>query len=133
VPAESVECLRVEVALLERLRVVHIGAQRLEHVASGVLAVEAVVHEEQVGRRAAGQRAGEASDKIVSIARLHQLDVDLRLFLLERIDQGSIGVDLGRVAEDEKANRAGRPLVGPSAGDDECAEEGTEKAGAEPG
>ena len=49
------------------------------------------------------KRAGEASDEIFSVARLHQLDVDVRLFLLERLDQGSIGVDLGRVTEDEES------------------------------
>ena len=86
VPAEGVNGLLEEVVERERVRVLDVGLERLEHVARRELAVEAVVHEEEVGRRAAGERGREAGDQILAVARLDELDVDVRLLLGERAD-----------------------------------------------
>ena len=116
VPAERVDGLRVEVVERELVRVLDVLLERLEHAAGGELAVEAVVHQEQVWRRAAGERRREARDQIVTVARLDELDVDVRLFFGERADQRAVRLDLRRVAEDEKAHRAGGVVVAPAPG-----------------
>ncbi len=69
----------IEVVELELVRVLDVGLERLEHVARRELAVEAVVHEEEVGRRPAGERGRESGDQVVAVARLDELHVDVRL------------------------------------------------------
>jgi hypothetical protein len=85
------------------------------------------------GRRAAGERGRQTRQEVVAVARLDQLDVDLGLFLLERLDQRAVGVDLRRIAEDEEADppRGRRFLVvATAAGDGDAAQEGdAEKRG----
>ena len=101
----------IEVVERERVRALDVGLERLEHVAGRELAVEAVVHQEEVGRRAARERGREPGDEVVAVARLDELHVDLGLFLGERPDHRPVRVDLGRVAEDEQPDRAGGALV----------------------
>ena len=66
------------------------GLERLEHATSGELAVEPVVHQEQVWRRPAGDRGRETCDQVVAVARLDELDVDVRVLFLEGPDHRAV-------------------------------------------
>ena len=64
------------------------------------LTVVPVVHEEQVGGFAPGDRRGKASDQLIPFCEGEKLRVDLVLRRVERVDDGAIGLDLLRIAGD---------------------------------
>ena len=77
--AERVERLRVEVVLLEGIRLGQSLLDRLELALGGELAVEAVIEEEEVRRPAARDRGREPGEQVVAVAGLDELDVDVGL------------------------------------------------------
>ena len=101
VEGEGLERLGIEVVALDRVAVVEAGGDRIEHLARCVAAVVAVVDEEGVGRRAAGERCGELLQVVAAVGDLDELDLAARLGL---VGAGEVAVDL---AAPRRHRRAG--------------------------
>jgi len=81
------------------------SASALEGASRGELAVEAVVHQEEVGWSAAGERGREPCQEILtSLASISWTSI---CGSARSNDWISVCLDLGRIAEDEEAERAG--------------------------
>ena len=100
-PAERVQRDGVEVLRLERVRFVEPLCDRLDGAPGRELRVVPVVHEEDVGRSAGGDRRREARDQVRTVAGLDELHVVARLLFEVRHDL-PVGLDLLGVAEDEE-------------------------------
>ena len=114
-PAEGVDGLRVEVALGDDLAGPQVGFHRLQDASSREGRVATVVDERHV-RRASGGEVGPQAQPVVALAGdMDELDVDVRVGDLEGRDQGLVGGQLGRIAEDHEGHVSGtRPRRGPS-------------------
>jgi hypothetical protein len=101
-PAKGIEGRWIELAWREHVRILEPVLHRLDRVLRGELPVEAVVDQEQVGRRTGRDGRGEARDQIVAVARLDELHVLSVVLLLVRVDHLAVGGELLRVTEDEE-------------------------------
>jgi hypothetical protein len=89
-----------EVGLREGVGLLEVRSDGLQGSSGRELAVEPVVHQEEVGWLPARDRRGESQDQIVALGEGGQLGIHRSLCVVETRDDGTVRVDLLGIAGD---------------------------------